>query len=110
MKVGKPYTLAVNPIEVRCLYDGIAVTGQLPISLVVGHHQDDVRPRRKRCRDGCRLIGDRGPQDQYDDDGSECKFHGFHWSIVLIQLTWLDDGGKVGDAIFAKWRIRRRIS
>ena len=42
MKIGKANTLAVQFIQVWCFDDGIAMTGKVAISLVIGHDKDHI--------------------------------------------------------------------
>ena len=42
MKVGKACGLGVQFVQIRSLQEGVPVTAEIPISLVVGHDQDDV--------------------------------------------------------------------
>ena len=50
VKFSEPHALIAKPIEVGRVDDRIAVRGDVAIALVVGHHVDDVRPLRRRCR------------------------------------------------------------
>ena len=44
MKLGQPHALVTQPVELRCLENGIAVAADIAIALVVSHHIDDVGP------------------------------------------------------------------
>ena len=42
MEIGKPNALLIQLVEVGCFQNGIAVTGQIAVSLVVGQNEDHV--------------------------------------------------------------------
>ena len=53
MKLGEANALAVQPIQIGCFDDGIAVSGYVAIPLIVRKHKDDVgRLRRLTCHNG----------------------------------------------------------
>ena len=52
MEIGQAYGLAMQTIEIGCLEDWIAVTAQVAIPLIIGHHQDDIGPVHG-SRPGC---------------------------------------------------------
>jgi hypothetical protein len=43
VKVGQTNALGSEPVDVRCLGDWISMTGKFTITLIVGHHDDDIR-------------------------------------------------------------------
>lgn len=42
-EAGKSSALIVEGIEIRCLQPRMAVPPQRTVSLIIGHHEDDVR-------------------------------------------------------------------
>jgi hypothetical protein len=43
MEIRKTHSLCMEPVDVRRLEDGIAVTGQIAIALIVGQDENDIR-------------------------------------------------------------------
>ncbi len=50
VKIRKPRAVFVELIEVRCLDDRIAVTGEVAVALIIGDDQNDVRPAAGKFR------------------------------------------------------------
>ena len=48
MKIGQPNALDSQLIEVRCPQNRIAMSGEVAVSLVIRHHENDVGRNRKR--------------------------------------------------------------
>jgi hypothetical protein len=44
MKVGQANGLGMELIEVGCLNDGISMTGEISIALVISHKDNHIRP------------------------------------------------------------------
>jgi hypothetical protein len=42
MKINEANTLAVQFIQVWCFDDGVAMTGKVTVSLVIGHDKDHI--------------------------------------------------------------------
>ena len=68
MEVGKPHGLSIELIQIRSLENRIPVTGQIAVTLIVSHHEDDVGP----------VTGDRGLRLESDccQKDQRCRTNG----------------------------------
>ena len=46
VKIGEAHALVVQPIEVGRFEDGISVTGEIAVTLIIREDEDDIWPRR----------------------------------------------------------------
>lgn len=56
MKIGKACAVCMELIQIRCFEEGVSMAAEIAVSLVIGYHQNNVRPAIFSMRDACPML------------------------------------------------------